>query len=79
MVAASDSTVLMGETGTGKELSAQAIHNRSPRKSKRMVKKNCAAVPAGLLKSELFGHEKGAFTGATAQRKGRFELATTAH
>ena len=76
MVAASDSTVLLlGETGTGKELFAQAVHNRSPRKSKRMVKMNCAAVPAGLLESELFGHEKGAFTGAATQRKGRFELA----
>lgn len=76
MVAASDSTVLLlGETGTGKELFAQAIHNRSPRKSKRMVKMNCAAVPAGLMESELFGHEKGAFTGAGVQRKGRFELA----
>ena len=76
MVASSDSTVLLlGETGTGKELFAQAIHNRSPRKSKRMVKMNCAAVPAGLMESELFGHEKGAFTGAGAQRKGRFELA----
>lgn len=76
MVASSDSTVLLlGETGTGKELFAQAIHNRSPRRGKRMVKMNCAAVPAGLLESELFGHEKGAFTGAGAQRKGRFELA----
>ena len=76
MVAASDSTVLLlGETGTGKELFAQAIHNRSQRKSKRMVKMNCAAVPAGLMESELFGHEKGAFTGAAGQRKGRFELA----
>jgi len=76
MVASSDSTVLiLGETGTGKELFAQAIHNRSPRSAKRMIKMNCAAVPSGLLESEMFGHEKGAFTGATTQRKGRFELA----
>ena len=76
MVANSDSTVLiLGETGTGKELFAQAIHNRSSRNKERMIKMNCAAVPSGLLESELFGHEKGAFTGATNQRKGRFELA----
>lgn len=76
MVANSDCTVLiLGETGTGKELFARAIHNRSNRNNKRMVKMNCAAVPSGLLESELFGHEKGAFTGATAQRMGRFELA----
>lgn len=75
-VANSDCTVLvLGETGTGKEVFARAIHNRSLRKNKRMVKMNCASVPSGLLESELFGHEKGSFTGATAQRKGRFEMA----
>jgi formate hydrogenlyase transcriptional activator len=75
-VALSDSTVLlMGETGTGKELIAHAIHNVSLRKDKLLVKLNCAALPSELIESELFGHEKGAFTGATAQRKGRFELA----
>ncbi|MBX9447892.1 formate hydrogenlyase transcriptional activator FlhA [Dickeya chrysanthemi] len=76
MVAASDSTVLiLGETGTGKELIARAIHSLSQRKSQRMIKMNCAAIPSGLLESDLFGHEKGAFTGATSQRQGRFELA----
>ncbi|CPR21413.1 formate hydrogenlyase transcriptional activator FlhA [Brenneria goodwinii] len=76
MVAGSDSTVLiLGETGTGKELIARAIHSLSPRKAKRMVKMNCAAIPSGLLESDLFGHEKGAFTGATSQRQGRFEMA----
>jgi DNA-binding NtrC family response regulator len=76
MVAASDSTVLLlGETGTGKELIARAIHNRSLRKQGGFVKLNCAAVPSGLLESELFGHERGAFTGAITQRAGRLEVA----
>ncbi len=76
MVAATDTTVLLlGETGTGKELLARTIHNLSGRKDHVMVKVNCGALPAGLVESELFGHEKGAFTGATAQKKGRFELA----
>jgi formate hydrogenlyase transcriptional activator len=75
-VAPSDSTVLLlGETGTGKELMARAIHERSKRATHAFVKLNCAAIPTGLLESEMFGHEKGAFTGAVAQRIGRFELA----
>jgi formate hydrogenlyase transcriptional activator len=75
-VAPSDSTVLLlGETGTGKELIARAIHDRSRRKERTLVKLNCAAIPTGLLESELFGHEKGAFTGAISQKIGRLELA----
>ena len=76
IVAPTDSTVLLhGETGTGKELIARAIHNISARREHDFVRMNCAAIPSGLLESELFGHEKGAFTGALMQRKGRFELA----
>jgi formate hydrogenlyase transcriptional activator len=75
-VAASSATVLLtGETGTGKELIARLIHNRSSRRDRTFVKLNCAAVPSGLMESDLFGHERGAFTGAVATKSGRFELA----
>jgi formate hydrogenlyase transcriptional activator len=76
VVAPTTSTVLIqGETGTGKELIAQAIHNLSPRRNAPFIKLNCGAIPAGLIESELFGHERGAFTGALTQRTGRFEVA----
>src|SRR4029450_1083747 len=77
LVAPTASTVLIGgETGTGKELVARAVHHLSARRSHAFVKCNCAAIPTGLLESELFGHEKGSFTGAVARRIGRFELAS---
>jgi transcriptional regulator with GAF, ATPase, and Fis domain len=76
VVGPTESTVLiLGETGTGKEMIARAIHAISSRSNRPFVKLNCAAIPSGLLESELFGHEKGAFTGAVGQRIGRFELA----
>ena len=76
IVAPTDSTVLLlGETGTGKEMAARALHNRSPRRERTFVRVNCAAIPSGLFESELFGHERGAFTGAIARKIGRFELA----
>ena len=77
IVAPTDSTVLLhGETGTGKELIARAIHNLSPRRPRTFVRLNCAAIPSGLLESELFGHEKGAFTGTMMQKKGRLDSPT---
>ena len=75
-MAPTDSTVLvLGETGTGKELIARAIHNRSKRSNRAFIRVNCAAIPASLIASELFGHERGSFTGATQRRLGRFESA----
>src|SRR3954463_6792517 len=76
LVAPTEETVLIeGETGTGKEVIAGAIHEQSPRSARPLLKLNCAAIPSGLLESELFGHERGAFTGALSQRIGRFESA----
>ncbi|MGI9535071.1 MAG: sigma 54-interacting transcriptional regulator, partial [Thermodesulfobacteriota bacterium] len=76
MVANTDATVLiLGETGTGKELIARCIHNSSNRNKRPLIKVNCAAIPSGLIESELFGHEKGAFTGALAKKLGKFEIA----
>jgi formate hydrogenlyase transcriptional activator len=76
LVAPTDATLLIqGETGMGKEVIAGAIHGLSPRSTKSLVKLNCAAIPRDLLESELFGHERGAFTGALSQRTGRFEIA----
>jgi formate hydrogenlyase transcriptional activator len=75
-VAATDATVLIfGETGTGKELIARSLHQAGARKNKSLVRVNCAAIPANLMESEFFGHERGAFTGATSRREGRFALA----
>src|SRR5262245_48694422 len=76
IVAPTDSTILLlGETGTGKELIARALHNQGSRRDRPFVRVNCAAIPSGLLESELFGHERGSFTGAIARKIGRFELA----
>src|SRR5262249_52827797 len=76
LVGSTDSSVLiLGETGTGKELVARAVHLASARRARPLIKVNCAALPSGLIESELFGHEKGAFTGASERRIGRFELA----